>query len=304
MFTLDQIRGFIVVAEELHFGHAADRLKITQPPLSRQIQNLEKAVGTRLLERDNRRVQLTPAGEVFLAEARRLLIAADRAPAAARRVAAGLSGTVTVGFTASSAFGLLGPLLSSIAAVLPGIELELQEMVTTELLVALSEGSLDLCLAHPPYDDTALDAIRLVTEDLKLAVPAAHPLAVRGLPVSNGELADLPLIMHHSNNARYFHNLIISNAAVNEGNVVHVVSQIVTMLSLVAAGRGAAFVPQSALILGIANVVYLPLADFPANLVNLDAIWRRDSHNPAVQQVVAAIAAASPFDDAVMATRD
>ena len=85
MFTFDQLAGFIAVAEELHFGRAAERLNMTQPPLSRQIQKLEKSIGTELLERDNRKVQLTPAGTAFLDEARRLMALANRAPVTARR---------------------------------------------------------------------------------------------------------------------------------------------------------------------------------------------------------------------------
>src|SRR5215218_562060 len=96
-FTLEQLRGFVAVAEELHFGRAAGRLQMTQPPLSRQVQKLERQVGAQLLERDNRRVTLTPAGEVFLAEARRLLSLADSAPELARRVSSGSSGVLRIG---------------------------------------------------------------------------------------------------------------------------------------------------------------------------------------------------------------
>src|SRR5919112_1341727 len=104
-FTLEQLRGFLAVAEELHFGRAAARLKMTQPPLSRQIQKLERVVGAQLLERDNRRVTLTAAGEVFLGEARRLLALADTAPEGARRGSSGGSGVGRIGFTAPPAYG-------------------------------------------------------------------------------------------------------------------------------------------------------------------------------------------------------
>src|SRR3954463_13556979 len=114
--TLDQVRSFVAVAEELHFGRAADRLRMTQPPLSRQIQKLERAVGAQLLERDSRRVALTAAGEAVLGEARRMLALADAAPEVARRVSAGSSGLLRLGFTAASTFGVLGDLLNRIAA--------------------------------------------------------------------------------------------------------------------------------------------------------------------------------------------
>ena len=152
MFTLDQARSFIAVAEELHFGRAAVRLNMTQPPLSRQIQKLEKTVGVELLERDNRRVALTAAGRAFLVEARKLVVAADRAPLLARRIAAGRSGVLRIGFTAASGFSLLGPLLSEIERVLPDVDVDLQELVTGEQLQALENGDLDLGLARPPFD--------------------------------------------------------------------------------------------------------------------------------------------------------
>ena len=97
MFTFDQLAGFIAVAEELHFGRAAERLNMTQPPLSRQIQKLEKSIGTELLERDNRKVELTHAGKAFLEEAKRLMALATRAPLTARRIATGRSGVPHAG---------------------------------------------------------------------------------------------------------------------------------------------------------------------------------------------------------------
>src|SRR3712207_6915202 len=104
-FTLEQLRGFVAVADELHFGRAAARLKMTQPPLSGQIQKLERVVGAQLLERDNRRVALTAAGQAFLGEARRLLALADTAPEVPRRVSLGSHGAVRIGFTPASTYG-------------------------------------------------------------------------------------------------------------------------------------------------------------------------------------------------------
>ncbi|HYH72674.1 MAG TPA: LysR family transcriptional regulator, partial [Nocardioides sp.] len=151
-FTLEQLRGFVAVADELHFGRAATRLKMTQPPLSRQIQKLERVVGAQLLERDNRRVALTAAGEVFLTEARRLLSLADSAPEVARRVSSGSHGVVRIGFTAASTYGTLGRLLNEVGRVLPDLDLDLQEMVTREQVAALLNEEIDLGLARPPFD--------------------------------------------------------------------------------------------------------------------------------------------------------
>src|SRR5919112_1501959 len=170
-FTLEQLRGFVAVADELHFGRAAARLKMTQPPLSRQIQKLERVVGAQLLERDNRRVTLTAAGEVFLVEARRLLTLADTAPEVARRVSSGSRGIVRIGFTAASTYGILGRLLNEVARELPGIDLDLHEMVTREQVAGLLSEEVDLGLARPPFDAETFASRLLHREALLVAVP-------------------------------------------------------------------------------------------------------------------------------------
>ena len=131
---------FIAVAEELHFGRAAERLNMTQPPLSRQIQKLERSVGAELLERDNRKVQLTAAGHAFLEDARRLLALAERAPVTARRIASGRSGHCASASPRPAGFSILGPLLEEISAMLPDVDIDLQEMVTGEQIQALQNG--------------------------------------------------------------------------------------------------------------------------------------------------------------------
>jgi DNA-binding transcriptional LysR family regulator len=284
MFTLDQARSFIAVAEELHFGRAAARLNMTQPPLSRQIQKLEKALGVELMERDNRRVVLTAAGAAFLAEARRLVVAADRAPVTAQRIAAGRAGMVRIGFTAASGFSVLSPLLSQIGQTLPNVDVDLQEMVTREQLEALLAGELDLGLARPPFDRNVFESRLLLAEPLCLAVPQDHGLTSLGRPVTSADLKGVPLIMHSPTTARYFYDLAVRTVEIDHRNVVHTVGQIVTMVALVAAQRGAAFVPASARLLGIDGVSYLPLEAHAPNAVQLHAIWVRGARNPALQR--------------------
>lgn len=286
MFTLDQLRGFVAVAEELHFGRAAERLRMTQPPLSRQIQKLERAVGVQLLERDNRKVALTAAGSAFLAEARRLLGLADSAREQARRIQAGSAGTVRIGFTATAAFGVLAPLLNLIADAHPGIDLDLYEMVTREQIAGLLTGELDLGLARPPFDTTTFASRVLHREALLLAVPAEHPLVRLGRPIGPEDLANAPLIMHAPTRARYFYDLVVRLVPIPDQNVVHSVSQVLTMLWLVAAGRGVAFVPASATRLGIDGLSYLPIAGVPSEPVELHLLWLRDARNPALHTML------------------
>ncbi|MFL4475749.1 LysR family transcriptional regulator [Paeniglutamicibacter sp. MACA_103] len=285
MFTLDQARSFVAVAEELHFGRAAERLNMTQPPLSRQIQKLERSVGVELLERDNRKVSLTAAGEAFLIDARRLVVSAERAPLNARRIASGQFGELRIGFTAASGFSLLGPLLSEISTHLPNVHLELFEMVTGEQVAALADGDIDLGLARPPFDEKVLESQLLFSESLCIAVPTGHRLDLLPREIVVEDLAGEALIMHSPTKARYFYDLVVRQIDIEHQNVVHSVSQVLTMITLVAAGRGIAFVPESAKLLGVEGVSYLRLDDIAEDAVELHAIWNRDARNPAMAKL-------------------
>ncbi|HEU4348157.1 MAG TPA: LysR family transcriptional regulator [Actinoplanes sp.] len=296
-YTLEQLRGLVAVAEELHFGRAAARLRMTQPPLSRQIQKLEAAVGAQLLDRDNRRVSLTPAGEAFLVEARRILALADAASNLAQRVSSGSRGVVRIGFTAAAAFGVLGQLLNRVARELPEVHLDLSEMVTREQTAALSSEELDLGLARPPFDAGTFASRVLHREPLLLAVPAGHRLAGLERPAVPGDIANEPLILHSPQRARYFYDLVVSMVPLAHENVVHSVSQILTMLWLVSAGRGIAFVPASATRLGIPDVTYAALETPVADPVELHLLWTRESRNPALGRVLHALDGFRPGHD-------
>jgi DNA-binding transcriptional LysR family regulator len=293
MFTLDQVRAFVVVAEELHFGRAAERLQMTQPPLSRQIQKLERAVGVRLFERDNRKVELTTAGETFLREARRMLALATGALEQAQRISAGSAGTVRIGFTATSAFGVLTSLLDLVSTAYPDIHLELFEMVTREQIAKLIDGELDLGLARPPFDRTLFASRLLHREELLLAVPSGHRLADPERPVSSEQLLHEPSIMYSASQARYFYDLVVRLLPVPSENVVHTVSQVLTMLWLVAGGRGIAFVPASSARLGIPGVTFRSIEGLPAQPVELHLLWGREARNPAPHRVLDCLSRAS-----------
>jgi DNA-binding transcriptional LysR family regulator len=281
-YTLEQLRGFVAVADELHFGRAAARLKMTQPPLSRQIQKLERAVGAQLLERDNRRVSLTAAGDVFLAEARRLLSLADSAPELARRVSSGSSGVVRIGFTAASTYGVLGRLLNDLAAALPDVDVDLAEMVTREQVAALLNQEIDLGLARPPFDAETFGSRLLHREAMLVAAPTGHRLLELDRPVEAADVAAEPVVMHSPTKARYFYDLVVGVVPIASENTVHTVSQVLTMLWLVAAGRGIAFVPASAARLQIEGVGFVRLHTPVAEPVELHLLWERDSKNPAL----------------------
>jgi DNA-binding transcriptional LysR family regulator len=286
-YTLDQVRGFVAVAEERHFGRAAERLRMTQPPLSRQIQRLEREIGVRLLYRSQRAVELTAAGEAFLAEARRLLAVAEAAPETARRVGDGEVGTVRIGFTAASGFGFLGDLLNRIQDRLPGIELVLGEMVSAEQLAALDSGMLDLALVRPPADDPEYASRLVQREELLLALPRDHPLAETDEPAQVHELQGQPLLQYAPEQARYFAELTARILAPITHRTTHSLSQVHTMAALVAAGQGIALLPASVLRLRPAGVRFRTLAGVEPRPVALHAVWRRDTANPALCRVTA-----------------
>lgn len=296
MFSLDQVSAFVAVAEELHFGRAAERLNMTQPPLSRQIQKLERSVGVQLLDRDNRRVTLTQAGRAFLVEARRLLALVDTAGDLARRVDQGATGTLRLGFTAVSAIGMLGPLLRHLSEELPGVDVILHERVTAGQVDGLLRGELDLGLARPPFDSGALGSRIVHREPLCAVVPSDHPLAALRRPLTPGDFSNERVISYSPVQSRYFHELTVRFLTNAHPRIEQQVHQILTVVLLVAAGRGIALVPASARSLNIAGVHYCDLieggsesvadAEVPGLPVELHAIWNRDSGNPALARVL------------------
>ncbi|GAA2103204.1 LysR family transcriptional regulator [Actinomadura alba] len=283
-YTLDQLRGFVAVAEERHFGRAADRLRMTQPPLSRQVQKLERAVGVTLFERTSHGVTLTPAGRAFLAEARRLLRLAESAPLVARRSAQGTMGSVRIGFTAVSALTVLGQWISAAAEHLPGVDLVLTEMVTREQLDALLAGEIDVGLARGVPRSDVLSARLVHTESLVLAAPRDHPLAGLGRTPRLADIAEHDVVTYSTVEARYFHELVITvfrDAGVVP-RYVQQIGQVHSLLALVDAGLGVALVPRSASALRLANLAFLDVTDLPPDIVEAHCVWRTANEDPAL----------------------
>ena len=295
MITLDQVRSFVAVAEELHFGRAAERLQMTQPPLSRQIQKLERAVGARLLERDNRRVALTGAGRAFLDEAYRLLNLVEGAGDLARRVDAGSAGVVRLGFTAVSAISILGPLLRRLTSALPDVEVVLSERVTGAQVDGIRRGELDVGLARPPFDTSLLSSKVILREPLMAVLPSGHRLAGLYRPLTPTDFDGEPVVGYHPDQSRYFHELTVRFLANAHPRIEQRVHQVLTAMLLVSADRGVALAPASAASLGVTGVAFVPLdhgggdsrldAD-PERPVELHAIWSRESVSPVVRRVL------------------
>ncbi|MFV8054818.1 LysR family transcriptional regulator [Mycobacterium sp. 48b] len=293
MFTLAQLRQFVAVAEELHFGRAAERLQMTQPPLSRQIQLLEKELHVELFDRSSRAVKLTPAGRSLLADARRLLQNAERAALAVRRASEGRLGVLRVGFTAGSAFSGLHTVLSAASAVLGEVDIDLREMVTMEQVEAMSEGSIDLGMVRrPSITRTDLELRPLVREPLVVALPAQHHLASQRRQIEVTDLEGLAMVMYSPIESRYFFELV--SAVLRQASVrptfVQYLSQIHSLLALVNLGWGLAIVPESASKMHFDGVTYRAL-NLPATAhVELDLMWRASNDNPALHRLLAALA--------------
>src|SRR3954468_16375656 len=202
MFDLNQLRCFVTVAEELHFGRAAARLNMTQPPLSRQIQVLEHIIDAPLRERPSRSVRLTPAGRSFLPEARRILKLAESASQVARRIALGKTGSLKIGFTAAAAYGFLPELVAACRARLPEVDFSLKEMVSGDQFEALTSGQIDAGLLRPPIARPELATRRIVAEQLYAALPRRHRLA-SAETVSIRDFDGQPFIMYSPFEARY-----------------------------------------------------------------------------------------------------
>ncbi|MGC1559280.1 MAG: LysR substrate-binding domain-containing protein [Bradyrhizobium sp.] len=287
MFDLNQLRCFVTVAEELHFGRAAARLNMTQPPLSRQIQVLEHIVDAPLLERTSRSVRLTPAGRSFLPEARRILKLAESASQVARRIAMGKTGSLKLGYTAAAAYGYLPELIAACRARLPEVDFSLKEMVSGDQLEALTSGQIDAGLLRPPIGRPELATRRVLAEPLLAAIPRKHPLA-SAATLSIKDLDGQHFVMYSPYESRYFHDLLVAlftQADILPRYVQHL-GQIHSILAMVRAGLGAAIVPAAAASLRIADVKLRPLKLRSPTPVELFLVWRRDCENPLLPSLI------------------
>jgi DNA-binding transcriptional LysR family regulator len=287
MFDFSQLRCFAAVAEELHFGRAAARLNMTQPPLSRQIQVLERVLDVQLLERTSRTVRLTAAGRSFLPEAQRILRLAETATHVTRQVAAGRAGVLKFGFTAASAYDFLPRLVTALRRALPDVTLSLREMVSKDQIEELLAGRIDAALVRPPVTHPDLIAVRALAEPLVAALPAGNPLALRDALIP-GDLGREPFIGYAPNEARYFHDLVLGLLAEAEiqPRIVQQLTQIHSILALVRAALGIALVPAAAERLRFEGVVFRPLTLPAPRPVELLLAWRRGADDPLIAQLV------------------
>ncbi len=287
---LRHLRYFVAVAEERHFGHAAERLHIAQPPLSQQIRRFEAELGEPLLYRTTRSVELAPAGEVMLERGREILAAVDAAVRDARRAARGEYGRLAIGFTGSVTYATLPSVAAALRDELPGVMLDLRgELLTPAQVAQLLDGTLDLGLLRPPVHDRDLDTEVLRSEPLVAVLPEAHPLAAEDA-VRLEALAGEPFVTYVSHFRSVVHDAVEDACAAHgfEPLAAHEVAETATLVSFVAAGLGVSLVPASVQNMTVRGAIYRPLVD-DTTLVELAMAWRRNDERPALSRALAVI---------------
>jgi DNA-binding transcriptional LysR family regulator len=293
---LRHLRYFVAVAEELHFGRAAHRVGIAQPPLSQQVQQLERHLGTRLLERTRRRVALTDAGRALLDDARRILLEVDRAVHAAQRAGRGEAGALRVAFAASVMFLALPRMIGLFRSRYPGVALELRELPTAWQLDALAAGDVDIGFLREPKPDPTLHLETVMREPLRVAVNRHHRLATRArIPLRM--LADEDFVLFPQDLAPGLHAQVLAlcHAAGFTPRVAQESRELYTAVSLVEAGVGVTIVPASLEKIAWSGVFYKAISG-PRIETRIAMAWRTGID--AVKPVVGA------FADIVRAVHD
>jgi DNA-binding transcriptional LysR family regulator len=272
-------RQFVAVAETLHFGRAAVRLHMTQPPLTQAIAQLERLLEVRLFERTKRSVQLTEAGAALLPQARDLLARAQALPAQARAVADGEAGRLRLGFVSTAGFTLLPGWVRGFRAEHPRVQLELVEATGDVQLPALEQGDLDagFLLHSPGFAPAHLEHLRVQVEPLVLAIPEQHPLATARTLTLPRVLAE-PLVIFPRRILPSLHDAVFGlyHAAGREPQVAQEAIQMQTIVNLVSAGLGLAWVPRSVREFQRQGVVYRAVggARSPVPLAETSLAWR------------------------------
>jgi len=266
---------FVAVAEDLHFRRAAERMNLTQPSLSQRIRALEMEVGAVLFERDRRGVALTAAGTAFLGPARQAVKHANVAKTQALRAVRGEVGHLRLGFTVIAFYGVLPQAVQAFRAQYPDVQVDLIEMNSPSLEVALAAGEIDLGVLHPPLSTPNLVVRPLPDEPLVLALPATHPLA-RETTIRVLDLAGEPFLLAPRSIGPSIYDRVIAlfQAEGVSPKVIQDVTPMTTLTGLVAAGVGLGFVTEGIAKVARSGVQYRPVVPAPPSLP-MAAAWRK-----------------------------
>ncbi|WP_421997409.1 LysR substrate-binding domain-containing protein [Reyranella sp.] len=288
--NLRSLRCFIAVAEELHFGRAARRLNLSQPPLTQHIKALEAELGASLFQRTKRSVRITDAGAALLDEARRLIAEADGLRHLVRRADEGGSSYLRAGFITSSVFTAARRIFARLSRGVPGITVMWQEMSSSEQIEALHKEKIDIAFLHVPDQHDGLTARLIVREPMVMAVPEAHRLSGRrSATLEQFAADDFVLPLRHM--SPIFHDSII--AACREAGISPVIPpheprNLLTVLSLVSVGAGVSVVPATLAASGFPGVTFLAIRG--TRLVSeVSALWKPDNRSPGLARALAAL---------------
>ncbi len=292
------LRCFLVLAEELHFGRAAQRLAMSQPPLSVAIQQLETSVGARLFLRNSKSVQLTAAGQALVPQARALLEQARQAMQLAKDVDQGQAGSLRIGFVGAMLYRGLPQVLHPFQAAHPRLRVELREMSSAEQLAELARDRLDAGFVHTAQVPVGLSQILVASQPLVACVPHTHPLALRAWPQAPVDLAGFdqePLAVVSRQVSPDYHDRILSLCAQSgwQPGVRHELRHWLSVVSLVSQGMGVALVPEALQRSGLAGAVFAPLVHatppYETRCLWRDGRERTDSGNHAALSAFLAV---------------
>jgi DNA-binding transcriptional LysR family regulator len=286
MFSTRLLLQFVAVAEELHFGRAAARVHMAQSPLSQAIRRLEQNLGAALFTRTKRTVSLTPAGEVFLREARNMLRAEDATVAMVKQAQAFGTTRLSIAFVGNVAYGMVPRLLEAFSRRHPGIQVDFAEMLTREQVALVRTGHLDIAIVRlPVQNDAGLNIRVIATDHFELALPVGHRLSDRA-SVPLAELAHEPFISYSSERVPMLHSTFVS-FCLDEGfypNIVCQAWQASTILSFVAGRVGVALVPADLTAFRHPGIVYRPIVTRAAQAqLPIAVVSRREDPSPAVE---------------------
>jgi len=294
---LRQLKYFVTVAEELSFVRAAQRLHMSQPPLSQQIKALEEELGVELLSRTRREVKLTEAGRVFLAESRELLEKAQAVAHRTRQAGGGEQATLRVGMATSALFHVLPALLDRVRARLPGVSMTITDMNSDEQVRSLTVDRIDLGFIHARPDIRGLARCNVVVDTFAVALPASHALASRADLTLRDLQAESMVAFSREHAPALFDALIAS--CQHEGfspRIAHVARHPASVLQMVQLGLGVSIVPRAYSAHAPTNVVFRQLPSLGARL-KIDALWREGNPAPGLRRVIDDVLQTFAHDD-------
>lgn len=282
---LRHLRYFLAVAEERHFGRAADRLHMAQPPLSQQIKQLEAELGTRLFERTTRRVDLTEAGRLLVERAKQILADVESATHDVAEVGRGAAGVLRVGFSGTATYRLMPEIVRLARQRIPNVRLQvIGEMLTPQMEEGLLENRLDAAVMRPPINSPSIHLDEFEQTPLLVALPNDHPLALEPGPLSAAQVSGEDLVSYPRGSSVASVAAEVARLAGFRPRIVQEATETSTLIALVAAGLGLCILPASSALPLSTSITVRPL--HPAVTIGLATAWRANDESPLVTAFV------------------